>query len=88
MNYASIVFYNPDLENKIKEYLRKPKQFVVWDWDFEESLRLANVNDTVYLSTNNQLGCVLYKVKMDENNKKYLETIWTAEDDLSYAPHH
>ena len=37
MNYASIVFYNPDLENKIKEYLRKPKQFVVWDWDFEES---------------------------------------------------
>tara|TARA_B100000427_G_scaffold57623_1_gene45186 strand:- start:862 stop:1128 length:267 start_codon:yes stop_codon:yes gene_type:complete len=88
MNYASIVFYNPDLENKIKEYLRKPKQFVVWDWDFEESLRLAHVNDTVYLSTDNQLGCVLYKVKMDENNKKYLETIWTAEDDLNYAPTH
>ena len=87
MNYASIVFYNPDLENKIKEYLRKPKQFVVWDWDFEESLRLAHVNDTVYLSTDNQLGCVLYKVKIDENNKKYLETIWTAEDDLNYAPY-
>ena len=88
MNYASIVFYNPDLENKIKEYLRKPKQFVVWDWDFEESLRHVHVNDTVYLSTDNQLGCVLYKVKMDENNKKYLETIWTAEDDLNYETPH
>ena len=40
------------------------------------------IGDTIMYLTSNQLGCVMYKVCKNENNEKYLEQIWNAEDEF------
>tara|TARA_Y100000389_G_C17463824_1_gene523827 strand:+ start:1948 stop:2211 length:264 start_codon:yes stop_codon:yes gene_type:complete len=77
-----IVLDNSDIMNYIYEY--NPKQYTVYEGDnyhdLEHYMNRARVNDEIYYMTYNQLGCKMYKVKKNGNNK-YLDVIWCADDD-------
>uniref|UniRef100_A0A6C0AH24 Uncharacterized protein n=1 Tax=viral metagenome TaxID=1070528 RepID=A0A6C0AH24_9ZZZZ len=84
MNNAYKVFHMSELANIIKEYARQPKHFRIWEnyEQLEICLNASYIGDTIMYLTSNQLGCVMYKVCKNENNEKYLEQIWNAEDEF------
>lgn len=87
MNSATKVFNICDIKQIILQYA-KPIEHVIYEYDyyskFKKILKKTFLNDTIYLCTNNQLGCKKYIVKVDKNNKKYTELIWSAEDEYEY----
>ena len=86
MNAIEQVFSIYDLRKIIMNYAYVPKKYSVWESDNKtvfDYLEIGNPHDTIYYSSYNQLGCVEYKIKLDENNVKYLSVIWSEEDEYN-----
>ena len=87
MNPIRKVFDISDLNTIILEYAYTPKKYIVYENygdSLQDCLSKGHEHDTVYYCTNNQLGCLMYEIKVDNDKKKYLHTIWAAEDDYYY----
>ena len=52
------------------------KRITIFNWgDIDNTLKENNVGDIVTYVTNNQMGLKIYKIVLDDNNKKTLEGI-------------
>ena len=84
MNFATQVFHISDIKKIILKYAQ-PARIVIYEYEyyskFADILKKVSKNDIICLCTNNQLGCKEFIVKIDENNNKYTELIWSAEDE-------
>jgi len=78
------IYEIPELKRIITQYSYEPKEYVVYQGytnTVEDFLKKGNVHDTIYYCTDNQLGCVRYRIIINENNEKELEQIWSAADE-------
>lgn len=79
------VYEIPELKRIITQYSYEPKEHVVYqgytDDTIEKFKNKGNVHDTIYYCTDNQMGCVRYRIIMNENNEKDIEQIWSAMDE-------
>lgn len=84
MNIQTQVFDIHGIKKNILEYA-KPSVIIVFEYEyyakFAKILKRTSKNDIIYLCTNNQLGCKKFIVKIDDNQNKYTELIWDAQDD-------
>tara|TARA_Y100000389_G_scaffold203940_1_gene254190 strand:- start:2504 stop:2764 length:261 start_codon:yes stop_codon:yes gene_type:complete len=84
MSFANKVFDIPELKEIIMEFSYEPKTYTVFEGDAVSVFCLTekcNKYDRINYQTYNQMGCVLYEIRIDENNKKYLHQLWSADDD-------
>ena len=78
------VFSIPELNKIIQDYAYEPTHYNIWEGDettLHDCLIKGCPTDIVHYGSNNQLGCATYEIKLDENNEKYLYTVWCADDD-------
>ena len=52
--------------------------------EIDNYLQNGNIGDTIFYSTNNQMGCVKYQINIDENKTKILNCIWSADSEEYY----
>ena len=84
MTSAQQVFNLLELRKKIIRIAYGPKRYSLWEGDEKQVydyLKIGQENDKIYYGTYNQLGCVEYEIRLNKNNEKYLQIIWSAEEE-------
>lgn len=83
MNPIKKVFETSDLSTYIAKYAYEPKTYYVYEDDtniVQDYLNIGNEHDKICYMTYNQMGCIEYKIIIDDTNTKKLRVTWSAED--------
>ena len=86
MNFAQVVFDIKELRSKIIKLARERRTYCVWESDTKtvhDYLEIGEEKDIINYNSYNQLGCVSYEIRLDENKNKYLHETWSAENEYN-----